>query len=133
MKPHKFFAQDIETQTWKWHNLIKPILQDFGFSQEFIKLYKEAYDYFIVHPTEYDGATIVHDRYNINGLDLPSMLHDYLYIIWKSLKGRLKADKIYAKDMRRFHYQYWVAWGRYILLSIINITGIYKLFQTFKK
>ena len=133
MKPHKFFIQDLETLTWKWHNLVKPILKDFGFSKEFIKLYKEAYFYFCQNPTEYDGATIVHDRYNIDGLDLPSMLHDYLYIIWNTLRGRLKADLIYANHMRRFHYQWWVAWGRFVLLYFINLTGIYKLFQIFKK
>ena len=45
--------------------------------------YLTAFDYFVEHPTEFDGATIVKDLVDIGELDLDAMVHDYCFIKYK--------------------------------------------------
>ena len=67
--------------------------------------YLKAYDYFVKNGG-FDGATIVKDLTDIQGLDLSALLHDYRYIVelkkyhsWRWLFKKIKYDFEYAKSM----------------------------------
>ena len=64
-----------------------------------ISEYLNAFDYFIEHPTEFDGATIVKDLVDIGELDLDAMVHDYDYIHGanRNFIKKWKADIKYIK------------------------------------
>jgi hypothetical protein len=50
-----------------------------GYDHHETALYLQAFDFFCQNPTEFDGATIVKDLVDLNGLDLDAMLHDFQY------------------------------------------------------
>jgi len=74
-----------------------------GFYIEQIYIFLEAYNYFIKYPNHYDGATFSQDLYDISGLELASMLHDYLYKIggYASKETLRQADAILIRVMRQ--------------------------------
>lgn len=70
--------------------------------------YLKAFDYFVLNPSQYDGATIVKDlidvKINSEYLDLDAMLHDYEYIVKganRSFSRKWKSDMKYLKNMER--------------------------------
>lgn len=122
-----------------WIELILPLLHNYNFSKlDKIRL-RNAYNYFIDSPSQFDGATIVKDITQIKRLDIPAMGHDHAYIVaeslgfWKELLSRLKGDWQYAQDMRKFDVPWTIAYSRMALLIFINITGVYYLSKLFKK
>lgn len=72
-------------------------------SEEDIKDYLKAYDYFMKNPNNYDGATIVQDLRDIDALDIDAMLHDYEYIHGANKNFILKwnSDLRYIQNMQR--------------------------------
>jgi len=89
-----------------------------------INLYLEAYEYFILNPNEFDGATLSKDIKVIPNLDIWAMLHDYLYIKYNiAVNWKLKyyGDVIYALEMERLGISYGTTWGRFILLVLSQI------------
>lgn len=90
-----------------------------------IRKYNEAFDYFTLNPSEYDGATIVKDLVDIrqNGeyLDIDAMLHDYTYIKGASTNfyKKWKADVAYIKNMETNGKGI-----RVFRLLLLTITGI---------
>lgn len=89
------------------------------------KIYLAAYDYFVANPLEFDGATATEDLYDIDNLELASMLHDYLYIKYNcagSIRYRLLSDKLFRKEMQRMNKSSWNRGYRFLaLLSILFI------------
>jgi len=81
----------------------KDYLRIKGFYIEQVSIFLDAYDYFIKHPSQYDGATLSQDLYDINGLELGSMLHDYLYKIggYADKQSLREADAIHIKILRQ--------------------------------
>lgn len=65
--------------------------------------YLNAFDYFIGHPNEFDGATIVKDLVDIGELDLDAMVHDYDYIHGanRNFVKKWNADVKYIKNMEK--------------------------------
>lgn len=116
-----------------WLELIQPLLINYGFTRLDKIRFREAYNYFIENPSEFDGATIVKDITQIKGLDISAMAHDHAYITAKSIKDRLIADWIYSQDYRKFEVPWTIAYSRMALLVFINITGIYYLGKILKK
>lgn len=97
-----FFKQNIETLIKKRKEVIF-LLDAKEISS---KYYLSAFDYFVINPTEFDGATIVKDLKDIKGLDLSAMVHDYQYIVeltkykgisWLKVKTRM--DWNYGRSM----------------------------------
>lgn len=83
-----------------------------------INIYLKAFSYFCDNPSRYDGATIVKDLYHIPGLDINAMLHDWLYIIFKTSANfyvRFYSDWLYAKEMERTGKGF-LAWMNFSLL-----------------
>jgi hypothetical protein len=121
-----FFQKTKETLNTKWGLLID-ILYDRGFTYEEVKSFNLAYYFFTENPNAFDGATIVADFDTINGLDASAMLHDYRYLklrnkgFWSYLKGKLKADVEFGKNMRKLGITWLNAWFRVTLLIISTI------------
>lgn len=85
-------------------------------------IYLSAYDYFCANPMEYDGATMTSDLYDIEGLELASMLHDYLYLKLNcagNYRYRLLSDKLFRKEMTRMHKSTWNRGYRFVALFIV--------------
>lgn len=83
-----------------------------------VDYYIEAYDYFLDHPTEYDGATIVKDLIDVY-IDLPAMRHDYDYVVnlkkYKGLKWivkKLTYDFDYGKNIEKMGKGIWTPYMR---------------------
>ena len=94
--------------------------------------YLNAFDYFIGHPTEFDGATIVKDLVDIGELDLDAMVHDYDYIHGanRNFVKKWKADIKYIKNMERNGKG--IRIFRLLLLTIIGIVFVPYCFIKYK-
>jgi hypothetical protein len=96
-------------------------LKDYSLQQRAI--YLKAYDYFVQYPLHYDGATMTEDLFDVAGLELASMLHDYLYIEYNvagNYRYRLMADKLFRREMRKMNKSTWNGGARYVLLLIAS-------------
>lgn len=106
-----------------------------GRSHNDIGEYLNAFDYFILNPKKYDGATIVKDLVDIRigsrYLDLDAMLHDYEYIVGanRSFHKKWKSDVRYIKGMELNGKG--IRIPRLILLTILGIIFVpYKIIQS---
>ncbi|MBO2546085.1 hypothetical protein J0871_16840 [Salegentibacter sp. BDJ18] len=97
-----------------------------GYSQTQANIYLAAYDYFVRNPEQFDGATKTEDLYDLEGLELAAMLHDWLYIYLNasaSYKYTWYADKLMRSEMRRMHKSSWNTGARFVLLLLKSIAG----------
>ena len=109
---NKFFFQDKEILDKHYLDLLY-LLDIWKVPQPIKKLYIDSYLYFVTHPNEYDGATIVNDLTIIPGLDIWAMVHDYLYIVFNvavNPKAKWLADLLYIKLMRYFKVSWGASW-----------------------
>lgn len=86
-----------------------------GYNQKQIELYLEAYDYFGINPSGYDGATAVKDLCDIPWLDLDAMLHDYHYLKFNAAaQGKYKemADEIFKVGIAKKGKSGYSSWSR---------------------
>lgn len=102
-----FFKQDHITLRKARADLIA-LLRIKGRTREDVEEYLKAYDYFVVNPEEFDGATIVKDLVDVKTnkgcyLDSDAMLHDYEYIKGanKNFTKKWKSDKKYIIGMEK--------------------------------
>lgn len=100
-----FFKQPQNVLNDKFNHVIA-LFGHKGFREDQYSLFLTAYRYFIDHPSQFDGATIVKDLYDIKGLDLSAMKHDYIYLTtlpkFKGLEWlriKIKYDWQYGRDM----------------------------------
>lgn len=116
-----YFKKDLDILI-KDREKLKYILKDiWNLENNLIKVYTDAFDYFILNPDSYDGATIVNDFWIIPGLDIWAMLHDYLYIKFNvavNIKAKYYADLFYCQQMRNFK----VSWGAVWLVRFSGLT-----------
>ena len=128
------FYNDKETLE-KYRKYLKVLLYIKGRDIKDIQEYLNAYNYFIIHPSEFDGATIVKDLVDFGELDLDAMLHDYDYIHGanRNFIKKWKADIKYIKNMEKNGKGIRVF--RLLLLTIIGIIFVpycfikYKIFR----
>lgn len=129
-----YFFQDLHTLSQCRDKVIQYLILK-GYELSGIAIYLKAFDYFVENPKDYDGATIVRDLCDIDGLDLDAMLHDFHYIEYNvtvSINLKWKADFLYAKGNVRKSKKldkYWVkflgmkyiAYSRLVGLTIANV------------
>jgi hypothetical protein len=117
------FYNDKETLE-KYRKYLKVLLYIKGRDPKDIQEYLNAYNYFITHPSEFDGATIVKDLVDFGELDLDAMLHDYEYITGsnRNIVKKFKSDLKYIKNMEKNGKGIRVV--RFILLTIAGIGTI---------
>jgi hypothetical protein len=120
---NKFFYSDVD-RLIKTKKLMVDHLKIHNTDKKMIDLYELAYDYFVLNPEKYDGATVLKDMLIIPGLDMWAMLHDYIYIMFNvavSWKYKFYADKMYAEEMERMGHSWEVTWVRFGLLMITHL------------
>lgn len=118
-----FFNQPAEVLSSK-RRQVDQLLKLKGYSDSQISIYIEAYNYFCINPSQFDGATIVKDLIDIPGLDLDAMLHDYHYIVHNTAANfgtKWKSDWLYAKGQERKGKGQYSAFSRFVGLTIIGI------------
>lgn len=95
-----------------------------GYSREQIAVYIKAFDYFILNPDDFDGATLVNDLFDIPELDIDAMAHDYwykFYNVGSSVAMKWRADKLYALGNERKGKSEYAAWSRMVGLTLTGI------------
>lgn len=125
------FYNDKETLS-KYRKYLKVLLYIKGRDIKDIQEYLNAYNYFITHPSEFDGATIVKDLVDFGELDLDAMLHDYEYINGanRNFIKKWNADIRYIKNMEKNGKGIRVF--RLLLLTIIGIIFVPYCFIKYK-
>jgi len=110
----KFFHQSVEALSSKRRQVVQ-LLKVKGYNDTEIAIYIKSYNYFCQNPAQFDGATGVKDLYDIDGLDLDAMLHDYQCIVhnvssnirclnlsnWLFYKGIIRKNKGKWKALKR--------------------------------
>ena len=112
--------------------LLFELLQDFQFTDSQLTKFIEAYNYFIINPEKFDGATIVRDNFNIKNLDACAMLHDYMYVKFNvsvNLKNKFKADLLYCKLLRKFN----ASWSSVWIVRFLGLIISSPFFALYKK
>lgn len=126
---NNFFFQDTSIILDKIKFVIK-IWQDFGFdSYDEIK-FRIACDFFIKNPKQYNGTSIINDRWLIRGLEPESVIHDYEDIKAKSLKDLLKSNKEYCNRLRKRNTSWIWVWG--FIYSGLTIVSLFKSIKFIK-
>ena len=96
-----------------------------GVNDEVIDKYLSAYNFFMVYPEKFDGATIVKDLVDVRQgkyyLDLNSCKHDFDYIKGanRNFIKKWKADLKYIKEMEQLGKGV-----RVFRLLLLTLTGI---------
>ena len=115
------------------YELCKQLLVNFQFKEAYIKRFSKAYSYFIAHPNEYNGTSVLNDRFMIRGLEPQSVIHDYDWIFATSLKELLVANYNYAKALRQVNCNWFYCYGFiFVSLSIISVFKSIKYIKTKK-
>jgi len=100
-----------------------------GYNEKQIDIYLQAFDYFVLKPKDFDGATLVNElidvygSYGHDGLDLDAMLHDWHYVYFRagtSKKYKKLSDIIFKEGIKRKGKSKWSSWTRFFGLSLIT-------------
>lgn len=99
-------------------------LKEHKTSDDIIKLYEDAFNYFIVNPDDFDGTTILKDVKIMPNLDIFAMIHDYMYIkfnVASNLKYKFICDKIFSLEIERCGLPWEISWVRFGLLTLSTL------------
>ena len=83
-----------------------------------------AWDYFCLHPKEYNGTSIINDRWLIKNLEPFSVVHDYAWIKAKSLKELYDSNVFYCQCLRKVNSNWLWVWG-FIFVGL-NLVSLFK-------
>lgn len=98
----KFFLQD-DYALDMYRDAVEKLLHIKGRTINEVNIYLNAYDFFCKYTHKFDGATFVKDLYDIPGLDLDAMVHDYDCLVGANRNYKLwyKAVWNYYENMRK--------------------------------
>jgi len=103
------------------YNLIISLYKNFELSSDsFVK----AWIYFIDFPEDYNGTSIINDRYMIKGLEPFSVTHDYAWITAKSFKDLYRSNLEYCKCLRKVNSNWLWVWA-FIFIGL-NLVSLFK-------
>lgn len=111
---HNATAEDRQT-------LIVYLRDVWKYKPEEVDIYLVAFDHFLECPDDFDGATWTEELFDIPGLDIDAMLHDYLYSALKasvSWKYQVRADQLLSNEMKRRRKSSWNRGYRFTALTI---------------
>jgi hypothetical protein len=118
---NNFFYQS-EIVIYEKLDLIFRILKDYDLDLKDKWLLEEAFIYFIENPSHYNGTSVVNDFWLIKGLEPESVIHDYNWIMAKSLNDFLISNKEYCKRLRNRNANFvWVWVFIFIGLTIVSL------------
>ena len=118
-----FFFQS-ESKMRSKLNFIIDVWNDFEITPVDIIKLRIAFEYFIKHPKEYNGSSVINDFWLIKGLEPESVIHDYDYIMATSFKNLHRANKEYCQRLRKRNAQWLWVWG--FIFCSLTIVSIFK-------
>lgn len=106
--------------------IIRILYENFGFTDSDFSRFVKASNYFIEKPNEYNGTSVINDRWLIKGLEPFSVVHDYDLIMAECLNDYLKANKYYCECLRKVNANWFWVWifiycGLNIVSFFINL------------
>lgn len=87
-------------------------------------LFSKAWEYFVCFPEDYNGTSVINDRYMIKGLEPFSVTHDYAWITAKSLRDLYNSNLNYCKELRVINSNWIYVWC-FIFIGL-NIVSLFK-------
>lgn len=84
----------------------------------------DAWMYFCLYPKDYNGTSIINDRYMIKGLEPFSVTHDYNWIIAESFRDLHQSNLEYCKCLRKVNSNWIWVWG-FIFVGL-NLVSLFK-------
>jgi hypothetical protein len=103
------------------YDLIMLLFKNFDIKDDnFVK----AWNYFKYNPKQYNGTSVINDRWLIKGLEPMSVTHDYEYIVAKSFRDLHKANKKYCVNLRKINTN-WI-WCWCFIFCGLTILSIFK-------
>ena len=132
---NKFFLQNKQTLEKKRNDLVSYLkYKELG---SLTNYFLEAYDYFVQHPLQYDGTTLVKDLEDLPNLSLSAMRHDFDYIItlpkykgWKWIRKKIQLDWQYSNNLEKLGNGIAIPYLR--TLGLWASTPLYWLYKTVK-
>jgi len=88
------------------------------------KTFDIAWSFFKIRPYDYNGSSIINDRWFIKGLEPLSVEHDYEWIFAKSFKDLHKSNLKYCKNLRKINANFLWVWG--FIFCGLSIVSIFK-------
>lgn len=126
---NNYFFQSENALALGFHHMIY-VLELRKFTDLQKSYFIKSYQYFCEHPSHYDGSTLSQDLEDFaavesgyNGLELLSMLHDWVYIYLKarySVAAMRIADEVMKIGMKRMQKSGFEITRRLFLLAIIR-------------
>ena len=101
--------------------LIKQLYHNFGW--DFNNFYN-AWVYFNEYPNEYNGTSVLNDRYLIKGLEPMSVEHDFDWIVAESFKDLHVSNIKYCQKLRDTNSNWFFVWG--FIFTSLTIVSIFK-------
>jgi hypothetical protein len=117
----------------KLHNdliLILQLYKNFKFDTHDRIRFTNAFNYFAIHPKEYNGTSVINDRFMIANLEPQSVVHDYDWIKATSLKELYHANLYYAKSLRKVNVNWLYVWG--FIFTGLSIVAVFKSIKYIK-
>lgn len=118
-----FFFQS-ESEIRNKLKFIIDIWEDFGFDNYDEVRLRIAFEYFIKHPKQYNGTSVISDFWLIKGLEPESVIHDYEWIMATSLQDLHYSNNKYAERLRKRNAQWLWVWG--FIFCSLTIVSIFK-------
>ena len=109
------------------YNLIREIYANFGWDFEKFSI---AWTYFKKSPKEYNGSSIVNDRFMIKGLEPMSVEHDFDFILATSFLDLHQSNIEYCKKLRDTNSNWLYVWG--FIFCGLTIVSIFKSIKYLK-
>jgi len=103
----------------KDYSLIVSLYKNFGIVDD---NFYQAWLYFTMYPKEFNGTSVINDRWIIKGLEPMSVTHDFEWIIAKSFSDLYKANKKYCVNLRKINANWiWTWCFIFVGLTIVSI------------
>lgn len=89
------------------YELILKLYANFGI---YTKSFIDAWEYFCDFPEDYNGTSVINDRWFIKGLEPLSVTHDYQWIVAESFIDLHKSNMEYCTNLRKINANWLWVW-----------------------
>lgn len=103
------------------YDLIKSLYKNFGWD---FSNFDRAWKYFSLYPKQYNGTSVINDRFMVKGLEPMSVEHDRDWILAKSFRELYTSNIRYCKKLRDTNVNWLWVWG--FIFGGLTIVAIFK-------
>ena len=111
-------------ETQKDLDLILKVMESFQFSKDYTERFIIAYSFFQERPEQYNGTSVINDRYTIGGLEVQSVVHGCDWIVARSFKDLHISNVRYANAIRQMNTNFITAW--FFIFVGLEIVALFK-------